>query len=345
MKIDVLCSDGSPLGVCETTIEGDGLRVGVGGSELALLTMCRIWHDVGYTVTLYNSPWKPDGSVFEQRPVTSFSPNDSRDFLIVFRSPNPRAIPAKGKKIWWSCDQYTTGDYRNFASYVDKIVCISPFHAQYFANTYGISNTIVIDLPVRLEEFSDTPDRIKNRLIFSSVPDRGLQNLWRIYPRIKSYIPDLSLVITSDYRLWGASELNQVHKNRWIVRDDVDFLGAVPRKRYIQELLRSDLMVYPCVYDELFCYSVAEAQVAGVPCITSARGALATTNLGHLFYVNCDDSHNDSVLIDRAIRILSDRVESDISRKIIMEIAKERFSPEKIKHHWDKHVFGDNVNE
>src|SRR3990167_9125269 len=158
LHIDVLCGDssGSSLGVCESTIWGDRFRGGVGGSELALLTMCRLWHDEGHKVVLYNNPWSINGvggtSEFEQRPIHAFSPGDNRDILIIFRTPNPKAVPAKGKKIWWSCDQYTVGDYRHFSSFVDKIVCISPFHARYFEEVYGITNTIVIDLPVRLQD-------------------------------------------------------------------------------------------------------------------------------------------------------------------------------------------------
>jgi hypothetical protein len=43
--------------------------------------------------------------------------------------------------------------------------------------------------------------------------------------------------------------------------------------------MQSDLMVYPCTYDELFCISAAECQVAGAVPITSDMGALVTTNL------------------------------------------------------------------
>ena len=343
LTIHVLCnSDGSSSGVCESTIDGDTFRVGVGGSELALLTMCRIWHDDGHKVILYNNPWRQDGSVFEQRPTASYSPNEARDFLVVFRSPDARAVPSKGRKIWWSCDQYTVGDYRNFSDFVDKIVCISPFHARYFEEIYGITKTIVIDLPVRLSEFEAKTEKIKNRLVFTSVPDRGLQNLWRIYPKIKQYIPDLSVAITSDYRLWGAGELNGQHRSKWILHDDVEFLGALPRSRYTEELMKADLMLYPANYDECFCYSVAEAQVAGVPVISSARGALATTNMGHIFYVDANDQRNDFAFIDRTVEVLSNRVELDLSRDLIMQMARERFSPERIKQHWNKHIFEDN---
>ena len=41
MKIEILCRDGSPLGVTEKSINGDDGRLGVGGAELALLTLCK----------------------------------------------------------------------------------------------------------------------------------------------------------------------------------------------------------------------------------------------------------------------------------------------------------------
>ena len=125
-KIHVLCRDGSPLGVTERTMRGEDGRLGVGGAELALLTMCSAWRFYGNDVTLYNDPKEIGASSFRQLPLSDFNPHDDRDILIVFRSPNPLASESKGKKIWWSCDSYTIDDFRAFRSQVDKVVCISP---------------------------------------------------------------------------------------------------------------------------------------------------------------------------------------------------------------------------
>jgi len=150
MRIEILCNDGSPIGVTSKTIWGDANRIGVGGAELALLTMCEQWHLAGHEVILYNllSPISSDVSPFEQRLISQFDPKDRRDILIVFRSPNSKAIVANGLKVWWSTDQYTIGDFAKFSSYVDKIVCISEFHRNHFKQTYKIDNAIVIDLPM-----------------------------------------------------------------------------------------------------------------------------------------------------------------------------------------------------
>ena len=108
MKIDIIVNDGSPLGVHLDDVAGYGDRFGVGGAELYLLTLCELWTKFGYSVRLYNNPTRQT-SPFEQLQVSDFDPQEDRDVLIIFRSPNPATIGAKGLKIWLSCDQYTVG--------------------------------------------------------------------------------------------------------------------------------------------------------------------------------------------------------------------------------------------
>ena len=54
------------------------------------------------------------------------------------------------------------------------------------------------------------------------------------FPKIKEMIPDASLVITSDYRLWGVgSPMNQQYVQAFMMMEGVEFLGAVPRERLV----------------------------------------------------------------------------------------------------------------
>lgn len=338
MKIEILCRDGSPLGVTTKSIWGDRWRVGVGGAELALLTMCEEWHNSGYEVILYNNP-NEVVSPFEQRHVNTFDPMGQRDVLIVFRSPNPKAVAADGFKVWWSTDQYTTGDYQKFAPTVDKIVCISPFHADYFRETYDIGNTTIIDLPVRTQDYKAELDKVPYRMIFTSIPDRGLDNLWNMWNAIKGRVPEASLVITSDYRLWGSTALNEKHRVRWMAHQDIKFLGAIPRKELVEEELKAELFPYPCTYEELFCISCAEAQYAGAYPVTSNTGALATTNMGTIIPVPQPRPQDMRTFIQAFVDALKDR--DTLYRKQIMvhEKAKERFAPEVIKKKWDEEIF------
>jgi len=345
MNIDVLCNDGSPLGVALEDLWGKGNRgIGVGGSEYALLTVCEGLANRGHKVTLYNNPSSDTSySPFRQKAIAEYNYTHARDVLIVFRSPNDRAVVTTNcRKVWWSCDQYTVGSFQNFAPYVDKIVCISPFHAKYFQENYGITNTTVIDIPVRLHDFCEVDEvKITNRCIFTSVPDRGLHILFGIWKKIKAQIPDASLVITSDYRLWGADQRNELHRVKWMGAAGVEFLGAVPREKLIIEQAKAQLLIYPCIYDELFCVSVAEAQCLGVYPITSERGALATTNMGTIVPGNPDDrfvyadlfASNVVAMLDDQLGWLKAAVDNTWK-------ARDRFSLDKVLDKWENEIFG-----
>lgn len=338
MQIDVLCNDGSPLGTHFSDIYGESQeRVGLGGAELALHTLCEGWTKLGHRVRLYNNP-KNGKSPYLQLPIASFLPQEDRDILIIFRSPNPKSYEAKGKKIWWSCDQHTVGSFSAFASTVEKIVTISQFHSDYFKDVYGILNTTIIDLPVRVQDYEDfdPQQKIPNRLIFCSVPDRGLAILANTFPSIREQIPDATLTITSDYRLWGVSNpRNEAYVRKFLGMEGVRFLGAVPRKEMVKEQMQASVHAYPCIYNELFCYSVAECQIAGAYPVTPPTGALRTTNMGCLVGGNPGDPRWGSTFIDAVVSTLRD---PDLREKQ-MEVqikAHQRFSIEAALGEWEK---------
>lgn len=345
MKIHVLCNDGSPIGVTLKDLWGEGNRgIGVGGSEYALLTMCEAWHNAGHEVVLFNNPMTEYGSPFEQRMIHSFVTTEDRDVLINFRSPNTRTVVCNNcLKVWWSCDQYTIGDYAAFSHSVDKIVCISDFHAQYFAANYGIHGVAVIDLPVRVQDLTDTGEvqKVPKKVLFSSVPDRGLHYLYSLWGAIKDRCKDINLTITSDYRLWGVTEGNQQHREAWARIENVRFLGAIPRKQLIQEELESQILAYPCIYDELFCISVAEAQCAGVYPVTSHTGALRTTNMGKLVNFNPAIYGEFGVeFIESITNLLSGNASKLAENQEEVQLkAIARFHPDNIMYQWDKKIF------
>ena len=345
MNIDILCTDGSPLGVSLSDLWGNGRRgIGVGGSEYALLTMCEAWFKAGHRVRLYNNPLDPRGSPFGQFPTTDFNHQDkSRDVLVTFRTPNEKSIVSTGLKVWWSCDQYTIEDYAKFAPTMDKIVCISDLHKEYFRRVYDIQNAIAIDLPVRTGDFEDMEvEKHPKRLIFTSVPDRGLSYLRDSWMGIKVAVPDASLVITSDYRLWGLHEpRNEKFRVHWIGIDGVTFLGAVPRKRLIEEQLKADIYVYPNIYEELFCVSCAEAQASGAYPITSGIGALATTNMGTIIPGDPKDGRSAFLKYFKKeiIELLNNPKVLKLKQDDIRKKAIERFNVDNILDQWNKKVF------
>lgn len=339
MKIDILCGEGSQNGVHLSDIYGADRRVGVGGSEYALLTMCESWTKEGHDVTLYNNPTRDDG-VFKQRAVHGFNPRGERDVLITFRQPSEKSKRANGKKIFWSCDQYTVGNFADFAQWMDKTVSISPYHTQYLKETYGI-DAVDIDLPVRMEDYNSDIKKVSKRIIFTSVPDRGLKAVAGMYPLIKRLDPGVSLVVTSDYRLWGSvSPQNSQFKSMFFNTDDVEFLGAVTRERLVEEQMKADIHLYPFTgeTEELFCVSLAESQVAGVLPVASTDGALGTTNMGVRIDMDARDRSSNRVFADEIVKALSDpnlpSRQGELSKK-----ARERFDVKRIMRLWSEKVF------
>ena len=342
LKIDVLCNDGSPLGVSEASIYGLDGRMGVGGAELAILTLMAGWSDAGHDVTFYNNPQNGHQSKFKHAPISLFSPRENRDILIVFRSPNERAKKAQAKKkIWFSTDQYTVGNFTDFSKHVDEIVTISDFHAKYFASTYGIENTTTIDLPVRTWEYKTETEKIPNRMIFCSVPTRGLDVLAKCFPKIQIEVPDASLVITSDFRLWGAhSPMNENYIRKFMGINSVTFLGAVSRAQLIEEQLKAEVHAYSCTYEELFCYASAECQVAGCFPISSAIGALETTNMGLLVRGDPNTQEWQNIFIQVVVEAMKSREKFQQMARDNQRRAVERFSFTRILEEWDNLFYG-----
>jgi glycosyltransferase involved in cell wall biosynthesis len=239
----------------------------------------------GHEVRVFNDPASPgDYDGVHYQPLAAWDNRSPRDALIIFRSPNHRVRfedLAGVRLLWWSTDQYTVGDFRLLADKVQFTTTISPRHTEYHRAHYGIPREKVghIDLGVRLSDYAEGVEKVRNRLIFCSIPDRGLSVLHACWPLIKKVVPDASLVITSDYRLWGnASAGNQNHRLMWAGQPDVQFVGRVERLVLTRFQQEAEILAYPCLYDELFCIAVAESQVAGALPVTSAAGALPSTN-------------------------------------------------------------------
>lgn len=337
MKIHILCGSGSTDGVTLSDLHGVNGRIGVGGSEYALLTMCEGWKNSGHEVVLYNNPKKNDGDL-DQRSTESFEAGEKRDVLIIFREPTSKAYRAEGLRIFWSCDQFTVGDFRHFSQFANKIVTISPYHSEYFKATYGIENCIDIDLPVRTWEYENSVEKVPNRLIFTSVPDRGLEAVLKTYPRIREAVPDVSLTITSDYRLWGAiSPLNDQWIQKFMRLEGVRFLGGISRKKLIEEQLKAQIHYYPCIYPELFCIAVAESQVAGVLPIATPIGALGTTNMGVVIDGDANQPYVHDVFVEKTVEYLQKASLPEIQKKLQAK-ARKRFSLERILKEWEEKV-------
>lgn len=336
LTIDLFCNDGSPLGVIPSHVYGRG----VGGAELALVSWVETMAGRGHRVRVYNDPEVAGvhGGA-EWLPKRAFAPKESRDVFVVFRSPNSHVKTVRaGMKVHWSCDQFTVGNFaRDIFPYVDRVVCISPYHVAYHKATYGVEDGKIghIDLGVRLADYAEPVDRIPGRCIFCSIPDRGLEILYAVWPKVRHMRPDASLVITSDYRLWGSKTAgNHHHRMAWLHVPGILFLGRVDRAQLVKEQMAAQVHSYPCEYEELFCISAAECQVAGAVPVTPDTGALKTTNsFGAVLPGSLRDPQWQRKFAQLIVRMMD---LPDDARANMQKRARARFSWDRICGQWER---------
>src|SRR3990167_9106596 len=158
-------------------------------------------------------------------------------------------------------------------------------------------------------------------------------------PAIKHSVPQASLVITSDYRLWGVGPQNYRFRTMFFGMKDVTFLGAVGRKRLVQEQEMAEITAYPCRYEELFCYAIAESQYASNLTITSNVGALDTTNMGIKVNGNPEDLMWRKKFIETVIEFLLDRNLLEKWRRELAVKAADRFGIDSVSAQWNSLIF------
>ena len=312
----------------DTYLEGEGL----GGAESALVQFTRTLALLGADVWVFNAV--PSPRRFHRqfmRGVTYTNLLDSVSFqmwdaFVLFRVTAPVSLWSEVRakaKLFWSCDQFTTMDWRdNVFPWVDRIVAISEHHRQFLIDRWGACPQRVVALPLGItrEDFETPLEKIPGRLIYCSQPDRGLEHLPEIYRELKQRVPEVSLTITCDRTLWGETQAGTApYAALFEGLEDVRFLGKVPRVQLIQEMKQAEIHIYPCDYEvqipytdakvegENFCLASLECQAAGTPTIGAMNGALRTTVAqGDSGYLISFDKPGSPEFKERIVAVVAD---------------------------------------
>lgn len=340
MKVDLMCNAGSVMGVTPYDIYGKG----VGGAELAMMSAMEALALRGHEVTVYNDPTTGRGTYdgVAYMMVADFDRGLASDVLIIFRTPNPilgEPYRSGAKRIiWWPTDKdIMDPTVRRLGLLTDATVCLSEFHVTRLAEFTPPSKTVVIDCGVRLQDYAGRVNRIPGRVIYCSVPDRGLPHLLRAWPIIKASVPHASLTITSDYRLWGLPAGAESHAQAWATQPDAKFLGTVPRNDLCRLQQQAEVMAYSCIDEELFCIAAAECEVAGAVPVTPDIGCLKTTN--EFGIVVAGKPWSTGYLegwADCIVRLLGEEHEFlERRRGEMMEKARQRFDMQRVAEQWE----------
>ena len=268
---------------------------GIGGSEEAVINITKRLAKMGWNITVYGRPKKSgnyDGVQYEH--YTEFNPNDAWDVFISWRMPSVFNIKVNAKKKYcWlhDCtpeDSFGPDILRN----LDKIIVLSKYHRSLYPNIpedrfFYAGNGIVPD------QFTDSIKKIKNRCIYTSSPDRGLECLLGMWPKIIEQVPDATL-----HWYYGWEVFDQLHKDnpemqeyKARIKKLLDQPGVVEGGRLdhnavAEEYKKSEFWLYPTEFTETFCITAAKAQAAGALPITTNVAALdETVQYGSVFHI------------------------------------------------------------
>jgi glycosyltransferase involved in cell wall biosynthesis len=153
-----------------------------------------------------------------------------------------------------------------------------------------------------------------------------LPSIWK---HIVERVPAATLTITGDWSLWSGNDYtNEVaqYRRAFAGMKNVTYLSAVRRSELIKIQSETEYFLYPHVSEnpELFCISLAEAQVAGAVPITSRVGAIETTNrFGYKIDGHPQDQEFKRNFIDKTVSLMQNNL-IDISDKAKLEFGSER---------------------
>jgi glycosyltransferase involved in cell wall biosynthesis len=265
---------------------------GIGGSERMAWEMSRRLVKLGNRVRVYGDCEQP--GTFEG--VEWFNHLDyhhlSCDVLITSRRPiaveEQFQVRARAKLCWVHDVHCGTELNQPRAHKIDRFLCLSDWHRQFFLNTYpwvAPEQVVKTRNGIDLSLYAEPETRNPHRMFYSSSPDRGLFVALDVMPEIRKRVPDAELHIYYGFDVWERfappEQKQQIQFLKGLIEqragDGVVHHGRVAPAELAREQMRSGVWAYSTWFTETSCCTAMEAQAAGCRIVTSPIAALNET--------------------------------------------------------------------
>ena len=290
----------------EFTTDPDGNKIagkGIGGSEYVEGCLAEAAAAAGHHVTLYTciGERKTQYGV-DLVPWNEFIPEEEYfDLFIASRNLNCIDSRLRATKVLAHIHDIFCISGKHISDFhrqrIDKFICLSPWHVDFFSEYHAIPKDKIIVIPngVKVEYFNYgqkweeiISEKIYGKMIYSSSPDRGLDNLLYLMPYIKDHVPELHVDIYYGFHNYESSvrsrnnawEVEQLEKLKEQIDKSKDFAflkGRVNQVELSRAWMKTYLWGYPTNFTESYCITAKEAQLSATPILTSNVAALQTT--------------------------------------------------------------------
>ena len=172
-----------------------------------------------------------------------------------------------------------------------NIFCLTEWHSNYLKNifTTPIIQSIIKPFNYGIDDRfkNKLTQKIKNKFIYSSFPNRGLLQLLQMWPKIWEKEPSATLHIYCDInnkwsndvepqKMFEIKNLLNEYKNKPNMLG-IYYYGWVNKKELADSWLSADIWFYPCTFMETFCLTALEAASSKTLVITNDLAALQDT--------------------------------------------------------------------
>lgn len=273
----------------------------LGGSETAGWALAKAMAARGHRVRVFcnlpdgHNPGNYDDVTYMPLQMwQQFAATVPTDVHIVQRMPDLFSFRTASKLNYLWCHDLAMGRianaFRSVMWNIDRVICVSEYMRGQYKEVLDLPDDTMMVLKNGIinADFPEwgTFNRDRKHLIYAARPERGLDVLFkRILPKLFEADPELRLSIYGydnptdawrDYYRGLAQSAQQFG-------DRARFVGYLPKRELYAAYSQAGVYVYPTPspalpgFNEVSCISAMEAQRAGLPIVTSRRGALPET--------------------------------------------------------------------
>jgi glycosyltransferase involved in cell wall biosynthesis len=165
----------------------------------------------------------------------------------------------------------------------DYIMALSEFHQNFLRHMFNIprEKMILISNGIDPARFDSEPsEKQSGKVVFSSSPDRGLDNTIAVMDIVVKEIPDAELHVfygVEGLRAMNRGELADQLETMMKARPYVKYHGNVTQDKLTEELKTAAVWLYPTNFLETYCITAIEALCSGVYPVVRKFGALPDT--------------------------------------------------------------------